>query len=114
MVVVSGSVVKFIRGLCLFRTAVSNFQRDQISWYRSFFTYILLSHPVEFRCEIYQIEEDQLVGYCATGMPEKTLNEELYGRKERGRQGKRWIRDVDDVSMIIAKGWRVRTQDRQD
>jgi N-acetylglucosamine-6-phosphate deacetylase len=48
------------------------------------FTYILLSHPVEFRCQICQIEDDKLAGSCATCMSEKTLNEEL-GKQEGKR-----------------------------
>jgi hypothetical protein len=48
-------------------------------------------------------------------MPEKTLNEELYSRQKGRRPRKRWIRDVDkDVRMIIVRGWRMRTQDRQE
>jgi hypothetical protein len=47
--------------------------------------------------------------------PEKTLNEELYSRKERERPRKRWTRDADeDVRMMIIRGWRMRTQDRQE
>jgi hypothetical protein len=48
-------------------------------------------------------------------MPKKIMNKEIYSSKVRERQRKRWIRDVDeDVRMIIIRGWRVRTQDRQD
>ena len=48
-------------------------------------------------------------------MPKKILNEEICSGKGRGRQRKRWIRDVDeDDSIIIIRGWRMKIKDGQD
>jgi hypothetical protein len=47
-------------------------------------------------------------------MLKKILNEEIYGRKKRGRQRKRWITDVkEDFRRMRIRVWGVKTRLRQ-
>jgi hypothetical protein len=44
-------------------------------------------------------------------MPRKILNEEICGRKKRGRRRKRWITDVEeDLRRMSVRGWRLKTK----
>lgn len=109
-VVVSGSVVTFIRRFMSLPSGSLTFNANAVVStiklrVTEVSTYILLYHLVEFHCQMCQIQEHQLAGSCATCMPKTTLNEELNSRKVGGRRRKRWIRDVDeDARMMIIGG----------
>jgi hypothetical protein len=113
-VVVCGSVVKLIRTLCLFRTAFYKFQHKrrrqcfQIWWYQR--PYVHSAVPARGIPLSDLSNQGESAGWVLCNV--NVWND---SGEETERPIKRWIKDVDeDVRMIIIRGRRVRTQERQD